>query len=41
MEKAAPTPLAPEKSRLSTDFFGAFCFVVLIGTVAYASLTAV
>jgi hypothetical protein len=29
---------APERRR--SDFFGAFCFVVLIVTVAYAALTA-
>jgi hypothetical protein len=30
-----------QKSQTPTDFFGAFCFVVLITTVAYASITAV
>ncbi len=37
MEKPAQ---AQQKSRPGTDFFGAFCFVVLIVTVTYASLTA-
>jgi hypothetical protein len=37
MDNTAPTP---KKPRESTDFFGAFCFVVLLATVVYASLTA-
>ena len=31
---------AQQKPQTGTDFFGAFCFVVLIVTVTYASLTA-
>lgn len=37
MEKTAQSQ---SKSRKPQDFFGAFCFVVLIATVTYASLTA-
>lgn len=36
MEKPTATL---KKPRSSSDFFGAFCFVVLILTVAYAALT--
>jgi hypothetical protein len=34
-------PLKPRaKPRAASDFLGAFCFVVLVATVAYAALTA-